>query len=444
MNGRRESIDSALINRRSGGMFRSKNNSVLEMPDGAVMTVPCEPNLLEPKLHELKRESRWLQVLSHVDPQYGGIAVSVPQLARATEEQSSWACPIAGFCDAVELESVAPEQRPDLKIFPTSRKRWMVDASLRSRLEEAIRASSGVHIHGIWETHCLVSARTARRCRQPYIISAHGMLEAWALRHKRMKKALYAALVETRSMQRAACLRALSSDEVHDYRRLGLTNPIAIVPSGVDVPGLAGPDLFLESHPEVAGKRVSLFLGRLHKKKGLFLLLEAWARIAKNHDEVHLVIAGPDSEDTLASLERMTAELGLRSSVTFTGMLTGERKWSAFAAASLFILPSYSEGFSIAVLEALAMGVPVVVTVPCHIPEVAARDCGWVIQPNVEELEIAVKEFLRLSRPAAQEMGLRGKELARQRFDWSVVGAQMAQVYDWVQGGPKPSAVEVV
>jgi glycosyltransferase involved in cell wall biosynthesis len=387
--------------------------------------------------------ARWLQVISHVSPRYGGIAMSVPELTRATEAESSHACPIAGFCEEVELEHIAPDQRTGLEVFPTSRLRWIVDSRLRRRLYERIHSSTGVHIHGIWEAHCMIAADMARSSRRPYMISAHGMLEGWALDHKRFKKALYAALSERRRLQRAVCLRALSADEVNDYRRLGLTNPVVVIPNSVDPPAGIGAKLFWEAHPELLRKRIVLYLGRLHPKKGLPLLLQAWSRKAQKSEDLHLVIAGPDSEGTRALLETMTDELNLRSSVTFTGMLTGEYKWSALAAAKLFVLPSYSEGFSVAVLEALAMGVPAIVTVPCHIPEVSTHDCGWVVPPEVGELEGALNEFLELSRDDLARLGERGRRLVRQRFHPSVVGKQMAQVYDWLQGGVRPSDVDI-
>ena len=369
--------------------------------------------------------------------------MSVPELTRATEAEGLHACPIAGFCDEMELDHMAPDQRTGLEVFPTSRLRWMMDTRLRGRLYERIRRSTGVHIHGIWEAHCMAAAEMARSSKRPYMISAHGMLEQWALDHKRFKKALYAALFERRRLQRAACLRALSADEVNDYRRLGLTNPVVVIPNSVDPPTGIGAKLFWEAHPELMGKRIVLYLGRLHPKKGLPLLLEAWSRKTRKSEDLHLVIAGPDSEDTRAFLETMTDELNLRSSVTFTGMLTGEHKWSALAAAKLFVLPSYSEGFSVAVLEALAMGLPAIVTVPCHIPEVAIHDCGWVVAPEAGELEGALNEFLALSREDAARLGERGRRLARQRFHPSVVGKQMAQVYGWLQGGVRPSDVEI-
>jgi glycosyltransferase involved in cell wall biosynthesis len=393
---------------------------------------------------EPKREMTWLQVLSHLSPHFGGIAISVPELARATEAHGAYDCRIAAFCSGKELMDLPIVQRKNAETFPSTRWRWLTDVRLRSRLKDTIRGASGVHIHGIWEPHCHMTSWAARAHKRPYVISAHGMLDEWALRHKPVKKALYATLIETGNLQRAACLRALSADEVNDYRRLGLTNPIAIVPGGIETDRLSSPILFGETYPHLMGRRIVLFMGRLHAKKGLYLLLEAWAAVSRSADDLHLVIAGPDSDSTLASLQRMVDELNLRQSVTFAGMLTGDHKWSALAAASLFVLPSYSEGFSIAVLEALASALPVLVTVPCHIPEVAKHECGWVIEPTLESLKRTLDEFAGLSECDARRMGENGRKLVRRRFDWSVVGRQMAQVYDWLQGGSKPSTVEIV
>ena len=270
------------------------------------------------------------------------------------------------------------------------------------------------------------------------------MFEQWALGHKRLKKALYAVLVEIGSMRRAACLRALSADEVDDYRRVGLTNPIAIIPNGVDSAPLSSPEAFFNANPELLGKKIVLFLGRLHEKKGLDLLIRAWAGVAKKAEDFHLVIAGPDSNRTQAGLQKLTLDLKIVSRITFAGMLDKEMKWSALAAASLFVLPSHSEGFSVAVLEALSMSLPVVVSTACHIGEVVTHECGWVIPAEVRPLEEALGEFFSLSGRETERMGRRGHKLMHSRFHSSVIGMQMAEVYDWLQGAKKPSSVEIV
>jgi glycosyltransferase involved in cell wall biosynthesis len=230
---------------------------------------------------------------------------------------------------------------------------------------------------------------------------------------------------------------------VGDYRRIGLTNPVAVVPSGVAIPESVSATLFHEAYPQLAGKRVVLFLGRLHPKKGLMMLVRAWARSASSFDDAHLVLAGPDFEGTRATLGGLVDELGIRHQVTFTGMLAGPMKWSALAMASVFALPSFSEGFSVAVLEALGMGLPVIVTRACNIPEVAESRCGWVVESEQSAIEIAIEESLGLPALELHMMGERGMALVAGRFTWPVVGKQMAEVYRWVLGGPQPASVQI-
>jgi hypothetical protein len=155
---------------------RVKGSDHLQTLEKSVTATSLEP----------ESQHTWLQVLSHVSPEYGGIAVSVPSFARATEVQSSIKCPIVGFCDAAEIEHMPESQRMAVDVFPKSRMRWALDVGMRNRLRGAIREASGVHIHGLWESHSVVSALLARSSKRAYMISAHGMLEPWALRHKRV------------------------------------------------------------------------------------------------------------------------------------------------------------------------------------------------------------------------------------------------------------------
>ncbi len=386
--------------------------------------------------------SSWLQVISHLDPSYGGIAASLPPLCRVMRD-TGWGSPIIGFCDSAELRQKHLAGHHVTCVSP-GRLRWMLRSQSRRKLAIEIDKVDGVHIHGLWEMHCAAAARVAHKRKRPYMISAHGMLERWALQNKKMKKAFYATLIETKSLHNAACLRALTHTEVGDYRRIGLKNPIAVVPNGVEIPSSVNRDLFLDAYPGLAAKRIVLFLGRLHHKKGLDNLINAWLPTVKKHDGAHLVIAGPDFENTRAKLETLIEKADIREHVTFTGMLAGAHKWSALAAAQAFILPSYSEGFSMAVLEALGMRVPVIVTKNCNIPQVAQQGCGWVIEPNQGSIEHALNEFFRLPHAEASAMGARGKRMIDRHYQWAVIGAQMAEVYTWMLGGNKPSSVELM
>jgi glycosyltransferase involved in cell wall biosynthesis len=268
------------------------------------------------------------------------------------------------------------------------------------------------------------------------------MLDAWALRNKRWKKIAY-GFFERANLRRAACLHALTEAEALDYRTFGLRNPVAIIPNGVNAPPLLDAQAFLSAHPECRDRQVLLYLGRIHYKKGVHLLARTWASLAPRFPDAHLVYAGPDSENTLSGLRQLVDELGVARRVTFTGMLDAPAKWSALAAAHAFVLPSYSEGFSVATLEALAAARPVIVTDACRFPEIAARQCGWVVSPSRGELEAALAECLGASRARLETMGEKGRRLVQMRYQWSAIARQMSDVYDWILGGARPSSVEM-
>jgi glycosyltransferase involved in cell wall biosynthesis len=342
---------------------------------------------------------------------------------------------IAAFCDAAERleESIVPVER-----LPRSLLRRNGFKQLLSLIEE----SDLVHIHGLWQSPSLLGGWLSRRCQTPYVVSAHGMLEPWALRTRRWKKSIYAAATERRTLARAACLRALTCDEVSDYRAFGLTNPIAVVPNGVHIPD-TGPELFLDAFPTMRGRRLLLYLGRIHYKKGPDVLVKAWGLVAKRFPEVQLVIAGPDFERTEAAIKELAARLGVSDTITFAGLLRGDLKWSALAACSLFVLPSHSEGFSVAVLEALGSGKPVLISPQCHFPDVIERNCGWIVEPNVDRISELLAVALQMPPNTLADMGARGRALVQQKYDWNEVGSQMAGVYRWVLGGPKPQNVPI-
>ena len=391
--------------------------------------------------------ANWLGVVSHLDPKYGGLSTVVPQLATRLIESGRFHVQLEVFC--LPEERCKPSGHPEMAVsfWPMSRSRWLLDRSLSRVFHRAVAQSDGVHIHGLWEQSTFVAARTARELRKPYILSAHGMLEPWALASKRLKKRIYAALFERANVQGAFCLHALTAGEARSYRAWGCTRPIAIIPNGVEVPAeVRTPgfqEAFLGAFPRARGRRLVLFLGRLHRKKGVDLLMEAWAALARRWPETLLVMAGPSEGNTRPSLEAAAEKLGIADRVLFTGMLGPQLKWSALAAADCFVLPSYSEGLSVATLEAMGSGLPVIVTEHCHLPEVAAQDAGWEIQPDVAELEAALGECLASTPERNQERGRHGAALVRQRYSWSVVTAQMAELYTWVQGGPAPRSFTV-
>lgn len=374
----------------------------------------------------------------------GGTSVSVPQLARYTEQSGRFENTVLSFeregtLSARVLGGLAVRVEP-----------WdplgLYGAMLRpGRLDGFVRDAEVVQIHGIWQAHCVSFGRYCRARRMPYVVSAHGMLDAWAVRHKRWKKSAYAALAERRNLGGASCLRALTMQEAEDYRRFGLRNPVAVIGNGVELPTaeMLDPERFLGQWPELRGRRLVIFLSRLHEKKGVDILARSWGRLAGENPDWHLVVAGPNNGDCRERLEAMVRERGLAERVTFTGMLDSEMKWSALGASEVFALPSHSEGFSVAVLEALAAGLRVLLTPGCNFGELRGKSFARVVEAADAPVAEGLAALMGMDREDARRAGEEGRTYVGERYSWAAIGEQMADVYDWVLGGAKPASCPI-
>jgi len=220
--------------------------------------------------------------------------------------------------------------------------------------------------------------------------------------------------------------------EARNAKKIGLQATLKIIPGGVDLKvfsRLPSSTEFERTYPELRDKKVILFLGRLHKVKGLDLLTRAFGRIHREGlDDVWLVIAGPNEGGYRTQVERGLREEGVLDRTTFTGMITGKEKLSALARCDLFVLPSYSEGFSVALLEALASGCPVVITNRCNFPEVAQAEAGLVIEPHVEDLTNALIKLLR-NNALRLRMGQNARAMIEDGYSWGKIGNQFEEFY---------------
>ena len=308
------------------------------------------------------------------------------------------------------------------------------------------------HTHGLWMYPSIATSHYCRRRDIPYIISPHGMLDPWAVRNSRWKKVMAYWLYERTHLQGAACLRALCESEARAMRQFGMKNPIAIIPNGIDLPLLDdGKELMVDGSLKSLkneGKKVLLYLGRIHPKKGLVNLLKAWAANRKSEignrkfDEWLLAITGWDQGGHEAELKMLCAELKVESSVRFLGPQFGNDKASCFRHCDAFVLPSFSEGLPMVVLEAWAYGKPVLMTPECNLPEGFSVNAALRIEPDQENIKLGLHGFFQMSGNDRQAMGARGLKLVSERFTWPRVASEMRSVYDWMLGGgTKPGCV---
>jgi glycosyltransferase involved in cell wall biosynthesis len=293
-----------------------------------------------------------------------------------------------------------------------------------------------LHDNGLWlpSNHTAVAA--AARESVPLVISPRGMLEPWALAHKAWKKRFAWWVYQLRDLMSSKVLHATSEPEAKNLRRLGLAQPIAVIPNGVHTPAVGLSERTLGDPPV----RTALFLGRIYPVKGLLNLVHAWAQVAP--EGWRCVIAGPDESGHQAEVERAIRDQGLEKQFHFPGSIQDDKKWELLAKADLFVLPSFSENFGIAVAEALASGVPVITTKSTPWPELVTRRCGWWVDIGVEPLAAALREAMALSDGERREMGLRGRRLVEEKYSWPRIAREMLSVYEWVLGkGERPACV---
>jgi poly(glycerol-phosphate) alpha-glucosyltransferase len=277
------------------------------------------------------------------------------------------------------------------------------------------------------------------------------MLDPWALANSAWKKKLFSWLVEDDNLRSAACLHALCQPEVENIRRLGLCNPVAILPSGVDLeqfPPPAPRACFDHLFPTAAGRHLLLFLARIHPKKGILLLVDAWAALKAEgrlaRDGWLLVVAGPDQLGHRAQVDERILALGLGRDVLLTGPLSEDAKWAAFSAADGFILPSSSEGLPLGVIEAMAFRLPVLLTRQCNV-DAEALGAGLVCEPETGSIVKQIRVFLELGDKDRRAFGDKGRAAVEERYSWQRIAPNMVEVYSWLLGsGRRPSCVEVI
>jgi len=299
-----------------------------------------------------------------------------------------------------------------------------------------------VHLHGLWKYPSVITSRWSHKTHRPYIVSPQGMLEPWALQRSRNKKKLAMLLFQRACLRNAACIHATAAMEVQSIRAAGFKNPVALIPNGVDLP----PEEINGNREQSAalraksGTRTVLFLSRIHPKKGLLNLIEAWRQLAP--PGWRLVIVGPDEIGHLSQVQHAVQKAGLEKCVEFPGEAWGDARWQFYRDADLFVLPTFSENFGIVIVEALACGVPVITTKGAPWEDLTLHKCGWWIEVGVNPLIQALNEAILLSNAQRQEMGQRGFSLVTAKYLWPGISQSMRSVYEWMQtGGAKPECV---
>jgi len=292
-----------------------------------------------------------------------------------------------------------------------------------------------VHNHSLWMMPNVYPGTAALRHGVPLVVSPRGTLSEWALGSGLRAKRLFWPLVQRNAVDAAACLHATSDAEYHDIRRLRFRRPVCVIPNGIDLPAARPRRDVLP--------RTLMFMGRIHPIKGLDILLKAWHVVSGRFPEWQLRIVGPDDQGHLRVLETMARRMEL-TRIAFDGPLYGQAKWDALSQADLFVLPTHSENFGVAVAEALASGVPAVVSKGAPWADLEIHHAGWWIETGVDPLVAALERALACSPEELRPMGERGRTWVEKEFSWPRIAERMAVVYRWLVGrGPRPEWAKV-
>ncbi len=293
-----------------------------------------------------------------------------------------------------------------------------------------------VQLQSSWSLEYHKMAKICRRHGIPYLITPRGMLEPWSLTQSKWKKRLAMMLYQRADLNRASCIYTTAAMEAQHVKQLGVKASCSVIPNGIEMNGYP-----CRSSVDIVKKQV-LFLSRIHVKKGIEILLEAWNILIGNYPGWNLKIVGNGEEGYIESLKNKVKELDLQSSVEIVPPVFGDAKVELYQSSALFVLPSYSENFGMVIAEAMACGVPVITSDNTPWDMLNETKTGWCIPLSVEQLEATLREAMGMDSKDLYEIGQRASEFVRKTYDYRIVGEKTKDLYRWLlESGEKPDSV---
>ena len=306
-----------------------------------------------------------------------------------------------------------------VKFFDTSIFRWF---TMLNEFYQFLKNEKPdiVHINGIWSPQNWGFQKAAQKLGIKVIISPHGMLEPWIMANNHWKKKIGLFLYQKKAIQNATYIHATANMELANIKALGFKNQICIIPNGIDLSDVKELKTYY-------GTRKMVFLSRIHPKKGIELLLEAWRN--SNTDNWILEIAGNGDKNYIENLNQSAQDL---KNVSFVGAQYGEAKWNFIRSADVMVLPTYSENFGIVVAEALAVGVPVITTQGTPWEDLEIYKCGWWINLSVSNLKKIIAVVTETSPEVLEKMGCEGRKLVKEKYEIKIVANKIIDLYKTV------------
>lgn len=320
--------------------------------------------------------------------------------------------------------------------------RFNYSPALAAWLQENVEKFDLVHVHAVFSHPCLAAARACRKHSVPYIVRPLGSLDPWSMRQKVLRKRLMWQMAAGRMLRGAAFVHYTTSDEKKLAESSLALDRGVVIPLGIDLDGIrnpASPGIFRDTNPSLGNRPYVLALSRIHPKKNYELLIETFLQLAKRPEleRWRLVIAGDGDSDYLSSLRALSERRAGSDKIIFAGWLEGIAKASALQDASLFVLPSRQENFAIAAAEALACGVPVLVSEHVNLaPEIARARAGWVASLDPEEFSRALAEAM--SNDDERELRAAAAKSYGESLSWTKAAEELRKLYSGIPSRREP------
>lgn len=385
---------------------------------------------------------RVVQVLASIDDPGAGPSTSVARLAGELGNQGAKVI-LRSVADWRSRQGDAPTFEHDgaytVCRSPLDQNRLASlicgSTALKRALNVDAHSFDVLHSHGLWLMPNVYPGWAVQRkdSQAKFILSPRGMLGGAALEFSRMSKRAFWAVAQKRAIAAASVLHATSEAEVEEIRDFGIRIPVAMIPNGVDLPD--------DERANVRRASEVLYLGRLHPKKGIDTLVEAWAQVAPQHPEWTLRIVGPSEGGYAEVLQGLVTRLSAPR-IRIEGPAYGGARAACYRQASLFVLPTRNENFAMVVAEALAAGMPVIATKGAPWADLGKEGCGWWVDYGVQAIVAALEVAMSSPPETLAAMGARGRGWMQREYSWRRVAEEMRAVYSWARhGGPAPATM---
>lgn len=373
------------------------------------------------------------QIVSSIAKDLGGPSYTVPSLCSYMHKLG--ANVELNIIDKEENRTFEFSVRKHEKLFPA---KLGVSPGLNNYLKNIVKSGDILHTHGLWMMPNIYPYRISKLTNSKLVLSPRGMLSSWSLNRSRYAKKIVGFLGQNEAFFNSDCIHVTAESELNDVRNFGYRGPVAIIPNGIDIPKTP---ITINDKVSSGSRKKIIFISRIHPKKGIELLLDAWNSIYRLHTDWELQICGPGE---LAYIDKIKKRINRMSkaNVSYIPPVFNEDKSKFYNSASLFVLPTYNENFGVVVAEALSYGIPVIVSKGAPWKGVVDNNCGWWIDNNVDELINTLNSALKLSSMELYDMGSNGRAWVEKDFSWDTISQNMLSMYDWLNGeNEKPAFV---